>query len=92
MKKTVWFLIAQAIIIVGIIGDYATTSIGLNTGLFYETHPEYSPWNAIALWTLVNLILYATLEPKRTWQIPRLAVSFISWYGLANNLWWLLLT
>jgi hypothetical protein len=91
MNKRAWFLIAQAIIAVGVLGDYATTTIGLSSGQFYETNPEYTPLNAAALWTFWNLIFYATLKPTRRWQIPRLAIAFISWYGLMHNLWLLIM-
>jgi len=82
------FLIAEIIILIGVSGDYMTSVIGLNMG-FVETHPQYSPLNAIIIFTSVNVIL-TILDVSWKWQALRLLIAFSSWLGMINNLAWLL--
>jgi len=81
------FLIAETIIIIGVSGDYLTSVIGLNMG-FVETHPQYSPLNAIIMFTAVNAAL-SILDDSWRWQIPRLIIAGSSMLGMINNLAWL---
>jgi len=78
------FLIAETIILIGVSGDYATSVIGLNMG-FIETHPQYSPLNAILIFTAVNAAL-SILDVSWRWQIPRLLIAGSSMLGMINNL------
>jgi len=82
------FLIAETIILIGVSGDYTTSVIGLNMG-FVETHPQYSPLNAIIIYTAVNTIL-TILDDSWRWQALRLLIASSSWLGMINNLTWLL--
>ena len=81
------FLIAETIILIGVSGDYTTSVIGLNMG-FVETHPQYSPLNAIIIFTAVNAAL-SILDVSWRWQIPRLLIAGSSMLGMINNLAWL---
>jgi len=61
-----------------------TSVIGLNMG-FIETHPQYSPLNAIIIFTAVNAAL-SILDVSWRWQIPRLLIAGSSMLGMINNL------
>jgi len=64
-----------------------TSVIGLNMG-FVETHPQYSPLNAIIIFTALNATL-SILDVSWRWQIPRLLIAGSSMLGMINNLAWL---
>ena len=81
------FLIAETIILIGVYGDSLTSVIGLNMG-FVETHPQYSPLNAIIIFTALNTVL-SILDVSWRWQIPRLLIAGSSMLGMINNLAWL---
>ncbi len=68
----------------GIILDYMTTTIGLGMG-FYETHPAYSPLNALVIfWSAIGFLLFV-LPKEKTWRASINLVAVMSYLGAFNN-------
>jgi len=68
----------------GILLDYWTTSIGLSMG-FVETHPEYHPLKALAIFWSAITILIVTLPKTRKWMMSINALAFLPYLGAINN-------
>ena len=85
LKKVLNFLKTQTISIAGVLADYITTQIGLTKG-FIETHPQYTPINALVIFTLVNLII-AIVKCNNKWHnAAQYILSAVVWYGAINNI------
>ena len=74
------FLISLA----GIMADYLTTSIGLGLG-FYETHPQYHPLYALAIFWGSLTLLTLTLPKRRFWEASKNILASASFLGSLNN-------
>ncbi len=68
----------------GVAFDYLTTSIGLNLG-FYETHPQYHPLTALAIFWGALAALTLILPKKGAWQMSKNVLASIAFLGAANN-------
>ena len=70
----------------GVITDYATTTIGLNfcTGL-YETHQQYNPIWALAIFWAAIATLTLVLPKKKPWTIGINGLALASYLGAINN-------
>ena len=78
------FTIPYLIVVSGVISDWVTTHIGLSRG-FYETHPTYTPVNALLIFTALLLIIEFSLgnfKYKRQYQSIIACMSFL---GTINN-------
>lgn len=78
-----------SIMYAGILGDFISTKIDLYIGKpfgFYESHPAYSPINALVLFlSVLTIVRFATRNSK--YQIPIMTVfSCLFLYGLINNI------
>ena len=69
----------------GILLDYWTTCVGLSMG-FIETHPEYHPLKALAIFWGAIAVLTATLPKTRKWMISINALGSLSYLGAINNI------
>ncbi len=70
----------------GVISDFATTTIALNycTGL-RETHIQYSPvWALAIFWTAITLLSLA-LPRKKPWTTSINGLALASYIGAVNN-------
>lgn len=79
-------VIPYLISLIGIIADKITTDIGLATGLYYETNPEYSPLNAILVfWSAITVmaVLFRNYKNGWKWCLP---IALLSLLGSANNI------
>ena len=77
---------AYLIALLGSVADYVTTRIGLSMG-YYETHPYYSPFLSIAIFTgaITILALMLSKAPKwMKWSVYFLAT--MSFIGAVNNM------
>ena len=72
------------IALIGIVADYLTTSIGLSLG-FYETHPQYHPVIALAIFWIVLSLLTLALPNKKEWIICKNLIASASFLGSVNN-------
>lgn len=70
--------------LLGSLGDYVTTNIGLMRG-FIETHPYYNPFLSIILSWGIVLILLITLPKGKWWYRSILLISSFSFLGFINN-------
>jgi hypothetical protein len=68
----------------GILLDYWTTCVGLSMG-FVETHPEYHPLRALAIFWGAIAILTATLPKTRKWMMSINALASLPYLGAINN-------
>ncbi len=69
----------------GVISDYATTTIGLSMGGFYETHAAYSPvWALLIFWSAIALLTLA-LPRKKPWTLSIHGIALASYLGAVNN-------
>ena len=69
----------------GVAADFITTTIGLNIG-FYETHPQYHPLKALAIFWIASLILTYTLPEGRKWSLARVLLATASFTGALSNI------
>jgi len=69
----------------GILLDYWTTTIGLNMG-FVETHPEYHPLKALAIFWSAITILTATLPKTKIWRLSVNFLATLPYLGAINNI------
>ena len=69
----------------GIITDYITTVIGLSLG-FTESHPQYSPINAIIIFWGCIALLHVTLPKSKIWRLNIQILALVSYLGTINNL------
>ena len=68
----------------GIVLDYMSTTIGLGMG-FYETHPTYSPFNALIIfWSAITFLVFV-LPKEKTWRASINLVAVMSYLGAFNN-------
>ncbi|MEM4981231.1 MAG: hypothetical protein QXI48_04245 [Candidatus Bathyarchaeia archaeon] len=77
-------LIPFLISLSGILLDYWTTTIGLNMG-FVETHPEYHPLKALAIFWSAITILTISLPKTRRWRISINILALFPYLGVINN-------
>jgi len=70
----------------GILTDYLTTRIALGHAGFYETHPNYSPLYALAIFTCSILLLDQLLPKTPRWNMALTLWSILSWLGTINNI------
>jgi len=76
-------VIPFAISALGVILDALTTIIGLSMG-FYETHPNYNPILALAIfWSLIAVV--RTLPRTRIVRIFTILLSAAPFLGAMNN-------
>lgn len=76
-------MIPFAISALGVILDALTTIIGLSMG-FYETHPNYNPILALAIfWSLIAVV--RTLPRTRIVRIFTILLSAAPFLGAMNN-------
>ena len=70
----------------GVVSDFATTTIALNfcTGLF-ETHINYSPLWALAIFWTAIAVLTLTLPRKKPWSLGIGGLALMSYIGAINN-------
>jgi len=71
--------------ITGCLADYVTTVKGLSIG-FVEQHVDYTPLNALMIFTLVNLILCVSLPRSRWFNLAWLVLSALPFLGALNNI------
>jgi len=83
-KRWKWWAIAQIVLLIGVLGDYATTCYGIRNG-FVEINAQYTLTNALLIFSGMNLIL-VSLEPTKKWQLIRILAVGMSWYGMLHNL------
>jgi len=62
----------------------ATTTIGLSMG-FVETHPQYHPFKALAIFWGAITVLTVTLPKTRIWRIGINALALLPYLGAINN-------
>jgi len=70
----------------GCIADYVTTQIGTQLCGLIETHPQYNPLIALAIFTCSIAVLDLTLPKRTRWNIAILTFSTLSWLGAINNI------
>lgn len=69
----------------GILLDYWTTTIGLSMG-FVETHPEYHPLKALAIFWGAITILTAILPKTKMWRLSINLLATLPYLGAINNM------
>jgi len=74
---------------IGVIGDYASTLIGLSVGC-YETHPTYSPLNAALFWFIILTIIRFTFRKSKYQEKIMTVFSILSLYGVIHNILYLI--
>jgi len=79
-KKWVPFIIS----LLGVTADFIATTIGLSIG-FHETHQQYHPLKAIAIFWTASLILTYTLPEGRKWSLAKALLATASFTGALNN-------
>ena len=73
------------IMVAGVTSDYVSSLIGISVG-YVETHPNYSPLNALIIFTLALAILMLFFWRNRTTRIFVWACSIIPFIGIIHNL------
>jgi len=76
---------AYTLSLIGVVADYATTQIGLARG-FVETHLNYNPLSALAIFWMGCTILAIALPRGRWWDRAVLFISGWSFLGAVNNI------
>jgi len=74
----------------GALLDWVTTSIGLSTGLCYETHPYYNPFIALTLFVSLSLIAYklrqfCSYRLRFAYTVLAFAISASGYFAAINN-------
>jgi hypothetical protein len=80
-KNLIVFVVSFA----GVVADYLTTIFGLSKG-FVETHPQYSPINALIIFWLASLVLVTTMPDGKWWKRASIFVASWSFLGSINNI------
>ena len=70
--------------LIGVIADYMTTIVGLSLG-FYETHHQYHPVLALAIFWGALTLLTLALPKKKFWWISKTVIAAASFLGSVNN-------
>ena len=74
------FLVSVA----GCLADYLTTVKGLGLG-FVETHVQYSPFNALVIFTVANGVLALGVPSTGRFKLAKYVFAFASFLGAVNN-------
>jgi len=69
----------------GVLADYVTTTIGLGLG-FTETHPQYHPLTALAIFWGAITVLTLTMPRRSPWNLAVHGIALVSFLGGVNNL------
>jgi len=77
-------LSAFLISFIGIAADYASTRVGLSRG-FYETHVQYHPLLALAIFWTAVAVLVTSLPRGRWWERGIRFIAAWSFLGAVNN-------
>jgi hypothetical protein len=83
-REKLFILLPFLISLSGVVFDYWTTTIGLSMG-FVETHPQYHPLKALAIFWGAVAVLTVTLPKTRIWRICTNALATLSYLGGINN-------
>jgi len=75
---------AFLISLIGVAADYVSTRIGLGRG-FYETHPQYHPLIALAIFWTAMAVLTLSLPRGRWWEGSIRFIAAWSFLGAINN-------
>ena len=77
-------LSAFLISLIGVAADYVSTLLGLDRG-FYETHPQYHPLLALAIFWTAMAVLALSLPRGRWWEGGIRFIAAWSFLGAVNN-------
>ena len=77
-------LSAFLVSLVGVAVDYFSTRVGLSLG-FYETHPQYHPLLALAIFWTAVAVLVLSLPRGRWWEESIRFIAAWSLLGAVNN-------
>jgi len=68
----------------GVAADYVSTRVGLGRG-FYETHAQYHPLLALAIFWTAMAVLVLSLPRGRLWERSIRFIASWSFLGVVNN-------
>ena len=77
-------LSAFLVSLVGVAADYISTRVGLDRG-FYETHAQYHPLLALAIFWTAMAVLVLSLPRGRWWEGSIRFIAAWSFLGVINN-------
>jgi len=77
-------LSAFVISLMGVAADYVSTCLGLGRG-FYETHLQYHPLLALAIFWVAVAVLALSLPRGRWWEGSIRFIAAWSFLGAVNN-------
>ena len=84
LKLNLTIILPFLISLIGVMADYFTMLVGLSLG-FYETHPNYHPALALAIFWVSSSLLTLVLPKKRIWEISKNILASTSFLGVVNN-------
>ena len=85
MQRTYQQAIPFLISLIGVIADYITTTIGLQRG-FVETHVQYNPMVALAIFWGSLIFLTLTSPQNRRWELGTNIFASTALLGATNNM------
>lgn len=77
-------LSAFLVSLIGVAADYVSTRVGLDRG-FYETHAQYHPLLALAIFWTAVAVLVLSLPRGRWWEGSIRFIASWSFLGAVNN-------